>query len=128
MNVLANAIFMILAVAFVLLNPALISEWLTVMAQNADSIQNTEPSTDNNTIGIINMVNHTITWMDKTTNKTISIQNFEIGNATNNENVSLYQSLAKLQNTTHNGTIIPNLQNTTSNVNMTTKFNDLKGK
>ena len=72
----------------------------------------TLPQNTNNTRVIVNMDNHTLTFVNATTNETISVKNFTLyrGNATTNE------------------TLPTNTGNTTTNENLTAKFNELQGK
>jgi hypothetical protein len=68
----------------------------------------------NNTRRIINLVNNTITVIDKTTNQTVSTMPFTpfMKNTTNNE-------------TQNNLTFSANTANATTGVNLTEKFNAL---
>lgn len=117
-----------LTVAIVLLNLSISSEWQTAKAQNETSLQHTgSTESNNNTMGVINLKNHTITWIDKATNKTISAENFPAGNITYNELANTNNSLANTQNRT-NGTHTIDSQNTTSNENLTTRLKALQGK
>jgi hypothetical protein len=124
-------IFIALTIALVLLIPSFNSEQLTAKAQNDSSPKNpSSHDNTNNTRAVINVDNQTVTYIDKTTNKTISVEKFTLvpGNATSNKTVSTNNSLGNTQNATTKEPLTTNTQNATTNENLTTKFNALQGK
>jgi hypothetical protein len=99
-----------------------------VMATQGQII--TLPGSENNTRLILNMDNHTQTLVNATTNETISVENFTLykGNITANETASTNNSLLNPENAPANETLITDMQNATTDVNLTAKFNGLQGK
>jgi hypothetical protein len=95
-----------LTIAFALTLPLIVN----LMMVQAQII--TVPQITNNTRVIVNMDNHTLTFVNATTNETISVKNFTLyrGNATTNE------------------TPPTNTGNATTNENLTAKFKALQGK
>jgi hypothetical protein len=108
-----------MTIAFALTLPLNVS-LMMVQAQIITLPQNT-----NNTRVIVNMDNHTLTFVNATTNETISVKNFTLyrGNATTNETLP-----TNTGNATTNETLPTNTGNTTTNENLTAKFNELQGK
>lgn len=84
----------------------------------------------NNTKMIVNLKNHTISVIDKTTNDTIGVRNFTVpqGNSTSSETVSINKTLENRQNATTNQTPATNAHNATTNENLTTRLKTLQGK
>ena len=81
---------------------------------------NTSLVENNNTLKIVDLKNHTISIIDPKTNQIVSVKNFT-GNATSSE-------ILTPEKTTINETLTENMENATSNVNLTAKFNALQGK
>jgi hypothetical protein len=105
-------IFMAFTIVFTLFMTTFIDEW--VMA-----IQNT-----NNTKVVVNLKNHTISVVDKTTNETISTRTF----ATTSGNITTNNTLpGNAGNITTNNTLPGNAGNRTTNDNLTAKFKSLQG-
>jgi hypothetical protein len=114
---------------------------LMAQAQNITLPQNT-----NDTRLIVSMKNHTITYVNRTTNETIKVENFTLGNATTNETLTTNTGNATTNetlttntgNTTTNENLTPektiinetltDTGNATTSENLTSEFNDLQGK
>ena len=108
------------------INPVMAQDSNTTLAQNS-----------NNTKLIVDLKNHTITTIDKTTNETISVKKFtpiEVANTTTNESLTTNIENATIdeiltpENTTTNETLTTNSENATTSENLTAKFNALQGK
>jgi hypothetical protein len=118
---------------------------INLMMARAQNI--TLPQNTNDTKLIVSMKNHTLTFVNRTTNETIKVENFTLGNATTNETLTTNKGNATTnetlttntgntttnenltpENTTIDETLTTNTGNTTTNENLTAKFNDLQGK
>jgi hypothetical protein len=106
-----------LIVAFALLIPSLTAEWMMAQAQNITLPQNT-----NDTRLIVSMKNHTLTFVNRTTNETIKVENFTMGEGNKTTNETLPGSVG---NMTTNETLPGSVGNMTTNDSLTDKFRQL---
>jgi hypothetical protein len=85
----------------------------------------TLPQNTNDTKLIVSMKNHTLTFVNRTTNETIKVENFTLyrPNATTNETLT-----TSTPNATTNETLTTSTPNATTNENLTAKFKALQGK
>jgi hypothetical protein len=109
----------VFAIASSLIILSLMPDSVTAQLQNA-----------NNTKLVVNLKNHTISVIDKTTNNTISVSNYTVpqGNFTGNETIAINNTLGNRQNATNNEIPAINAHNTTTNENLTTRLKNLQGK
>jgi len=139
--IVVTAMFALVTQLFII-SPAMAQDRNTTSAQNRD-----------NTKLIVDLKNNTITLLNTTTNETISVKEYmpeaplnttTIENITTNqenaidgtttiENITTNQENATNgnltpENTIKNETLTENNKNTTTNVNLTSKFNALQGK
>jgi Na+-transporting NADH:ubiquinone oxidoreductase subunit NqrC len=89
----------------------LISSSVTHLAMGQS--ENNTQDNKNNTRRIINLVDNTVTVVDKITNETISVTPYQGGNTTTNT-------------TTNGGSSLANKENTAMNTNLTQKLEDLR--
>jgi hypothetical protein len=84
----------------------------------------TLPQNTNDTKLIVSVKNHTLTFVNRTTNETIKVENFTLysPNATTNETLP-----TNTVNATTNETLPTNTVNATTNENLTAKFKALQG-
>jgi len=125
------ATFVFLPIAFALVIQPIVN---FVMAQAPNT---TLPESRKNTMAIVNLKDNTVTLVDKITNETISVKNLTgtAGTTTTNEtlgsntgNMTTNETLT-LEKTTINETPATNKAgNTTTNINLTDKFDALQGK
>jgi hypothetical protein len=101
-----------------------------VSAQNDTSQQNIGSMENKSNIrAVINAKNNTVTYLDKTTNETISVDKFTLKPMTTKSDETISnQGPLSADNATADETLTSNGQNTTSNQNLTAKFNTLQGK
>ena len=100
-----------LIVQLLIISPGLAQDTNTTLTQNR-----------NNTKMIVDLKNQTKSLVDTTTNETISIKKF-----TPEEAANMTAFLAP-ENATTDETLTTDMDNATTNVNLTDKFNALQGK
>ena len=98
MNATSLSFLLVVSIAFCILISSSVAH--LAMGQSENNTQDNK----NNTRRIINLVNNTVTVVDKTTNEIISVTPYEGGNSTTN-------------NTTQTGGFPANTENTTMNTN-----------
>jgi hypothetical protein len=96
------------------------------------------PQNTNDTKLIVSMKNHTLTYVNRTTNETIKVEDFPLytANATTNETLTTGTANATTNetlttgtaNATTNETLTTGKANATTNENLTAKFKELQGK
>lgn len=121
--IVPTVVFALVTQLFII-SPVIAQDRNTTSAQNRD-----------NTKLIVDLKNNTITLLNTTTNETISVKEYMPKsplNTTTIENITTSQENATNRNltpeNTKNETLTENKKNTTTNVNLTAKFNALQGK
>ena len=133
----SNGIVIGLLFALVLIIPPFVSAQQASEDDNKNLSQNNNSESRDNTRAIVDLKNHTVTVIDTITNETISVKSY-----TPKTNANATQSqppTTNAENATNSGILVPqktkindtlteNTQNTTNSINLTKKFESLKGK